>query len=318
MYKFIPFLLLILILYSCEDIYVDESYWPNGKLKTKITYQKDMGKGRGLFSFNSYYESGAIQAEGFLLGEDYHGEWKEFYLNGQLLRESQYHEGRPLANFTEYHANGQLRAKYRFNKDSKLQGTYQLFDLEGAVFIEGEYHQGEKYGKWIYGFDQLELQKMRDEYMAASKGGIAIAHTPDPIEKEWVSYWTLRLDEGGSFELFYQEPPQMPPHLNPQGQLGSAPLGYGKDRDKPTILGPLKKETELLSARKLVECGDLGPKLISYWENGEQIIKEGSGVIERKVLLEKGKYVFLRQVSYDYIGGYSLGSRYLDLEIQKK
>ncbi|MDW3646624.1 MAG: hypothetical protein R8P61_06170 [Bacteroidia bacterium] len=312
MKKYISILLLSLLFYSCESFLVETTYWPNGNIESKSSYLEEEEHGKKLYAYQRYYENGAIQAEGFLLGKVYHGEWKEYYLNGQLLRNGHYHEGLARANFTEYHANGQLRAKYRYNKASQLQGKYQVFDLKGDALIDGQYHEGEKHGKWMYQYNKWELIKMGEEDSSEGLGLTSLHRTPDPIEKKLVSYWSYYIGEQGYIGIVNSKPPQIPAHLDHKALAHK----FNKNRLKkgPEFLGPVKKETDLQSSKKIVEYGDLGAQLHAYWENGEEIIKEGSGVIRRKALLESGPYHVLREISYDYIGGYPLGSRYHDLE----
>ena len=231
MHKFIPFLLLCLIFYSCESLFVETSHWPNGNLRSEIAYTGEEKDGEKLYTFRSYYDDGAPQIEGFLLGDAYHGEWKEYYLNGQLLRVGQYHKGSPQANFTEYHANGALRAKYRYNKLSQLQGEYQLFNLKGKVLVEGQYHQSKKIGTWTYQFDGLEMEDMIDADYPLGLATIKESRhcTPDPREEEFVSYWTYILDLKGNIGVVYTQPSPDVLQMSRSG-MGRSPISHAKHK----------------------------------------------------------------------------------------
>lgn len=86
MNKGIAYLLLIASLHACNnETIIRENKYPNGKLKSKIV--KDKNEAR----YFSYYESGAIESEGYVdRGLLRQREWKYFDVNGSVNAEGRY------------------------------------------------------------------------------------------------------------------------------------------------------------------------------------------------------------------------------------
>lgn len=320
--KHILFLLLLTTLaISCESFQIQKTYWPDGTLKTEIRDLGEKESDKNLHYFRSFYENGRLQSEGFLLDKTFHRAWKEYYMNGQLLRKGQYYQGIPIEVFTEYHANGKQRANYRY-MDSLLEGKYQLFDGKGEIWVDGQYHQGKKLGKWVYQYEIGSMQEMQGEDLALGLTTLNMSGhpTPSPLETDLVSYWSFVIDKNGIVEIAYSVSSLKLIDSNPLNALENkaTPISYTKNKalygKDLGYSGPLKRESRPKSAKKVIEYGELGAFLHDYWEEGKHIVKEGTGNIVRRTIEERLDSYVWKEITHGYLRGYPSGNIHRTLE----
>ena len=70
-----------------------------------------------------------------------HGEYKEWYNNGQLREHSHYVDGKLEGEFKEWFRNGQLRKHARY-VDGKLEGEYKWWYENGHLRMHCHYSRG--------------------------------------------------------------------------------------------------------------------------------------------------------------------------------
>lgn len=117
-----------------------ESYYLNGKLKSKGEY-KD-GKKVGKWKF--YFTNGKLEQEGFFNSNgEYTGEWKWYYEDGSLLRREDYRRGME-------------------------DGYMEEYDRSGNIISKGEYLDGKREGEWVY---ELNDHKETGKYRYDQKDG---------------------------------------------------------------------------------------------------------------------------------------------------
>jgi len=112
MRKFLSLLIVIIIIFSCEEKDVVKEYYPNGMLKVKVEVDKE-GIQNGLYE--GYYDTGEI-------------EQKMNYVNGKIVDTVFY-----------YHKNGKVREEgVLYNNDLKID-WWSFYDSHGVLKNKSEY-----------------------------------------------------------------------------------------------------------------------------------------------------------------------------------
>lgn len=139
---------------------IKRAYYPNAQLKQIGSYKN--GKPEGVHRFYSEdgkLQSGKVYADGRVVAEGVtdeagkrQGEWKEYYLSGELRCQGKY-------------SNGNREGKWKF------------FYPDGKLEQEGEYRKGKYEGKWLW--YHPDGSPWRDEdYASGKEEGPAIEWTP--------------------------------------------------------------------------------------------------------------------------------------------
>lgn len=93
-------------------------YYPNGKLKNKITFENGRPNGYAIM----YHENGKISEEGMWKNNRWVGDYKMYYENGQVMQE------------------------FKFNASGKREGPQKYYYENGQVMIEGNWADGKESG----------------------------------------------------------------------------------------------------------------------------------------------------------------------------
>lgn len=117
-----------------------ETYFLDGKLKSKGDYKSGKKYGKWIYYFNS----GQKEQEGFYDNSGlFTGEWRWYYENGNLLRTEEFLRGEEDGMLTEY-------------------------DINSQIITEGEYLEGEKEGEWYY---SLNDHSENGKYLYGERNG---------------------------------------------------------------------------------------------------------------------------------------------------
>jgi hypothetical protein len=127
--------ILFFVLCSCtseENSSVKREYYPNGKLKSEITYVDDTTKeGKAIF----YYESGKVAKESFYKRNMLDSLKKEYNTEGTLIFKGYYYKGEQIGSNYFYYDNGQLELYNAL--DYEHEPFYVLkFDPSGNLIKE--------------------------------------------------------------------------------------------------------------------------------------------------------------------------------------
>lgn len=127
-----------------EGRYVDNKrtgawrrYWPNGNVKSEITYVKGLPKG----SYITYYEDGTQEEQGAWDLDRNTGTFKRWYPNGRLAQEFIFDQyGTRDGEQKYYHENGQLEADVTVRQgreEGKLRRYYGNGELQETLDFTG-------------------------------------------------------------------------------------------------------------------------------------------------------------------------------------
>ncbi len=165
-----------------NDVIVKEDFDEEGNLISSGPYKDDIPVGIHRF-YNSegaiiagktYDDKGNLLSEGIIDEEgNRQGDWKDFFLDGNLKAEGKYSDSKRTGNWKFYFENGKVEQTGNFRNgkytgnwnwyypdgskwreeeyvNGRLEGLYTEFDELGNVIAEGEYFDGEKEALWTY------------------------------------------------------------------------------------------------------------------------------------------------------------------------
>ncbi len=174
-----------------------KKYYPNGNLKSKITYERSRPKG----PYTLYYKNGKVEEKGKWKYNKNVGDFKRYHKNGELAQDFQFNEqGKSEGVQKYYHENGQLELKIK-KKNGKEDGVMKRYYKNGElkekkVFNDGDVKPGsiKKYDKKSGGSEEDDVQEVDNRDANITKG----EKSKDPNkkgEKITEGYHTLYNDD---------------------------------------------------------------------------------------------------------------------------
>lgn len=124
---------------SCETALEEKivSKYPSG-IASKIELYAVTDSGKFLAKEIRFFPNGEKDSEGEIKNDKKHGEWKQWYNNGQVWIEEQYSEGIKNGAFTVYYPNGEKNyaGKYDYGVPA---GTWTFWNENGEILKETSY-----------------------------------------------------------------------------------------------------------------------------------------------------------------------------------
>jgi antitoxin component YwqK of YwqJK toxin-antitoxin module len=145
-------------------------YYPNKKIKDKLYYYPNSPK----VSAITYYSNGVKSSEGIFINKAKDGKWLYYNVAGKLVSEDNYklgkkqgvsklfspEDGTLLQEETwennllhglhkEYYTTGDVRLKWNY-KYGKIDGDFESYYLDGAIWNKGQYINGLREGTWTH------------------------------------------------------------------------------------------------------------------------------------------------------------------------
>jgi antitoxin component YwqK of YwqJK toxin-antitoxin module len=116
-----------------------------------------------------------------------HGEYQEFYENGQVFAEGRYDEGQPVGEWKYYHPDGSL-AKIVTYVDGQPDGAFEVRRADGSLLAKREYAAGKRQGEWaIYGEDGQQ-RLVESHYNEGKPDGVWQVWYPDGKQRRQVPF----------------------------------------------------------------------------------------------------------------------------------
>ncbi|MFO8055582.1 MAG: DUF3352 domain-containing protein [Bacteroidales bacterium] len=126
---------------SFVNLYYDDS--------VTVRAKGELRRGKPVKNWRLYYRGGNLKALLPYTRGDLEGDAYFYYdINTQPLRcEAEFHNDRLHGEYNEYYKNGQLKASLKFRKN-KPHGQARFYYTNGTIMIEGKYRKGSKRGNW--------------------------------------------------------------------------------------------------------------------------------------------------------------------------
>ncbi len=109
----IIFFLILVFLFSCVDKSNQETYYPNGSVKVRIT-----SKNSNRICFEKFYKNGIIKIIACKENGEFDGRYEGYHENGNLQTIANYNNGKLSGLRETYHLNGVLD-NYKYYKDDE-------------------------------------------------------------------------------------------------------------------------------------------------------------------------------------------------------
>lgn len=153
MHRTIILLFIITLITACSK--VDKEYYPNGNIKSEITFKHDKKNGKAIY----YYNNGNINIQCHYKNDNLDGLYKKFNPNGTLIEATHYTDGLKNGSSVTYYDNGKIAIQMNFSNDIP-DGEYKEYFENGQLKIKGQYENGFYHGHWeYYDFNGLQVGK---------------------------------------------------------------------------------------------------------------------------------------------------------------
>jgi hypothetical protein len=144
--KIIPFLLYIILIYSCKNNCKIISFkYENGNIKKTFTLCN--GKKEGIEK--KYYKNGLIKSLIKWENGKLDGKSKFFFKNGNLKQELIYKAGKIEVFLKNYYTNGNIKEIYLMENDS-ANGPYFKYYSDGKIMETGRFNNWEAVGSFHF------------------------------------------------------------------------------------------------------------------------------------------------------------------------
>ena len=118
--RIIPFLLIIISLFSCQSDQKEMSDKQKEILERETEYVTE------------YYSNGKKKIEGELINGERHGPWKYYYENGFLWSEGNYWYGKRKGYSTVYYESGKAKLEGAYKNNLKV-GIWKIWKPVGTL-----------------------------------------------------------------------------------------------------------------------------------------------------------------------------------------
>lgn len=153
--------------------YLGTGYYENGALK----YTRELETGY----YKDYFESGAIKTEANYFEYDLVGQWKRYYLNGQLEWLVTYKKGYREGLYKQYYESGDIKLEGSNTKD-KVDGEEKRYLENNILHWVGAYKKGLLNGKWTkFNNDSTISTVLKYKKGIVSKSDSNVALTPTKV-----------------------------------------------------------------------------------------------------------------------------------------
>lgn len=153
-------------------------YYENGKVKIIGSYRNNIPDGvrreyneSGKIIKGYIFRNGIMQAEGIIDEKGLkQGPFKEYYENGSLLGEGLYRDSKKIGAWKFYYQDGKTEQVGTFDNRGQQIGTWKWFHLNGLIWIEEEYINGQREGIYTE-YDTIGKVIVQGEYFDGEETG---------------------------------------------------------------------------------------------------------------------------------------------------
>ncbi len=141
-----------------SDTAMVKFYTLAGKLKSKGKMVKKHRVGKWLY----YFLNGEVMSEENYSNGKLDGVLKNYYPNRKLTEETHYSNGKKHGISKVYSETGSILEEVNY-KNGSLDGEGKYYDLKGALKEKGMYKDGKRHGKWEFYIDGQVSKKKKEK-----------------------------------------------------------------------------------------------------------------------------------------------------------
>ncbi len=136
-------IVIVFLFVSCHN--VEKSFWPNGNIKSELSYRGDMLHGKATW----YFADGTKKYEVNYIKNNLEGMAIRWYANGKKQSEEFYKNNMLNGPSIEWNTYGFKTLEKHYRNDT-LHGLYKIWYNNRQIQISGQYYKGLYDGKWLY------------------------------------------------------------------------------------------------------------------------------------------------------------------------
>lgn len=165
------------------------SFFENGSVEVKASYQNGKLHGENII----FYPSGSpCEIQNFINGKLHGKSLKFFQDNGRVQCIRFYSFGKKIGTYKEFHSNGELRVKVRFNKKGEKTGNIFVYDKNGQGVSRYQYKNDKKHGTIVHYYQDKSIKSVRNFYNGLLHGCWTKYFVSGGIEKQYYYENNLR------------------------------------------------------------------------------------------------------------------------------
>ena len=129
-----------------------KEWYDNGQEK----YEGQFDQGAATGDWKYWFETGELKSQGKYSNDKKVGIWKYYFTSGQLNVVETYSKA-GCAELDSYYENG---AKYSHGSvvDNRAEGTWTYWNVDGRIFLKGDFENGNRNGEWTRYFKNGEMK----------------------------------------------------------------------------------------------------------------------------------------------------------------
>ena len=112
--------------------------YEDGSIKSEIMFTDGTRNGQE----KEYYKSGKLQAEYTNTNNLMNGDYVSYYENGKINSKGKYKDGILIGNWVYYNKYGEKTEEIFYDEKGKKTGLYKQYDIDGILFNEIDYKNG--------------------------------------------------------------------------------------------------------------------------------------------------------------------------------
>ncbi len=110
--------------------------------KNLLNSEYNLVDGRKVGDYKEFYPNGILKRETVYVNDGTTSKNIKYFPNGKIKLEVNFVDGHMEGPYKEYHSNEKLFKECFYNEKGKLEGNYKEYDVEGNLLKEVTYKNG--------------------------------------------------------------------------------------------------------------------------------------------------------------------------------
>jgi antitoxin component YwqK of YwqJK toxin-antitoxin module len=156
-------------------------FFENGNLETQMSFENGKLHGKNIL----FYSSGLLNEIQFFFNGKPHGRSIKFFADEKVQYIRFYHFGKKIGTFREFHSNGELRVKFRYNKKGEKTGSILVYDENGQGVSRYQYKNDKKHGSIVHYYTDNSIKSVQNFHNGLLHGSCTKYFPSGGIEKQF-------------------------------------------------------------------------------------------------------------------------------------
>lgn len=134
------------------------SFFKNGNVETQISFQNGKLHGENIV----FYPCSLPNEVQFYFNGKLHGKSIKFFQDQKVQYIRFYRFGKKIGTYREFHSNGELRVKVRYNKKGEKTGNIFVYDENGQGVSRYQYKNDKKHGSIVHYYPDKSIKCVKN------------------------------------------------------------------------------------------------------------------------------------------------------------